>query len=226
MFGIDVSVQKARTSSFFSAPTAAGDLLVDPSADVQSFVPRVRTFLSNPNALTGQTAFAARSIGNLHRPHFPDGEVARPEGPLSRSIAQWSPLSTGLQSALVIGNIGQHLTFVSGGGGDTPAQCTASSRMANGMQIFSGGVPIYRNGTLIGAIGASGDGIDQDDMVAFLGLHNAGLQVGGIGNAAAGIRADQIVVSLSGGGSARLRYVNCPFSPFLGSSDQNVCQGK
>ena len=24
----------------------------------------------------------------------------------------------------------------------------------------------------------------------------------------------------------RLRYVNCPFAPFLDTSDQNVCQGK
>jgi uncharacterized protein GlcG (DUF336 family) len=225
VFGIDVSVQKARTASFFSGPFAAADLLADPSADVRSYVARTRTFLSDPDALTGETAFSARAVGNLHRPYFPDGEVGRPEGPLSRPISQWSIFATGLQSALIIGNLGQHLTYVSGGGADTPAQCTSQSRLRNGIQIFPGAVPIYRGSTLVGAIGVSGDGIDQDDMVSFLGLHNGGLKVGGIGNAATGIRADQIVVSLPGG-SARLRYVNCPFAPFLGSSEQNVCQGK
>jgi hypothetical protein len=84
-------------------------------------------------------------------------------------------------------------------------------------------MPIYRAGKLVGAVGISGDGIDQDDMTAFLGLYNAGQRVGGIANADIAIRADQLVV---GNPPARLRYVNCPFAPFLDTSDQNVCQGK
>ena len=38
------------------------------------------------------------------------------------------------------------------------------------------------------------------------------------------IRADRIVVPVGAG--VRLRYVNCPFAPFLGSSEQNVCEGR
>jgi hypothetical protein len=34
-----------------------------------------------------------------------------------------------------------------------------------------------------GGIGVSGDGIDQDDMIAFLGLHNAAAALGTINNA-------------------------------------------
>ncbi|HYV89725.1 MAG TPA: heme-binding protein [Candidatus Polarisedimenticolia bacterium] len=94
--------------------------------------------------------------------------------------------------------------------------------MTNGIQIFPGAVPIYRGATLIGAIGISGDGIDQDDMVAFLGLANAGAILGtGVANAPAAIRADT-VGGIAGG---QLRYVNCPFAPFLDTSAQNVCQG-
>ena len=97
-----------------------------------------------------------------------------------------------------------------------------SNRLANGIQIFPGSVPIYRDATLIGGIGVSGDGIDQDDMISFLGLHNAGVALGtGVGNAPVGIRAD--ILEPNG---VRLRYVNCPFSPFLGSNEQNVCDGK
>ena len=40
------------------------------------------------------------------------------------------------------------------------------------------------------------------------------------------IRADQIVVPVSGSSGVRLRWVNCPFNPFLGTNEQNVCQGK
>ncbi|HEX2802273.1 MAG TPA: heme-binding protein, partial [Phenylobacterium sp.] len=231
IFGIDVSVQKARTASFFSSPAAAGDLAADPSADVRGFVQKVRAFFGDPTALTGKTAFGNRAIGNLARPYFPDGQVGTPNGPLSRPVSQWSPFSTGLQSALVIGNIGEHLGFVTGAGaGDTAQRCgkipdaaAGQNRLQNGIQIFPGAVPIYRAGKLVGAIGISGDGIDQDDMTAFLGLHNAGVRVGGVGNADPSIRADQLVV---GNPAARLRYVSCPFAPFLDTADQNVCQGK
>lgn len=233
VFGIDVSAQKARTATFFSGPFAASDLGADPSADVRSFVQKTRDFFADPAALTGKTAIAARTVGNLARPYFPDGEVGRPNGPFSRPISQWSPLSTGLQSALIIGNIGQHLTFVQGGSAtDTPQRCTflpdvapGQNRLQNGIQIFPGGVPIYRNGRLVGGIGVSGDGIDQDDMIAFLGTHNGAVKAGGgLGNAATSIRADQLVVGPTA--PARLRYVGCPFAPFLDTTDQNACQGK
>ena len=91
--------------------------------------------------------------------------------------------------------------------------------------IFPGSVPIYRGNTLIGGIGVSGDGIDQDDMVSFLGLHNAGVRLNtGVANAPKAIRADQIEVQ-TGGTTTRLRYVNCPFAPFLDDPAQNVCEG-
>jgi uncharacterized protein GlcG (DUF336 family) len=232
VFGIDVSAQKARSASLFSATFAATELGADPSADVRSFVQKTRDFFADPVALTGKTAFGARTLGNLARPYYPDGEVGRPNGPLSRPITHWSPLSTGLQSALIIGNLGQHLGFVTGASAtDTPAVCTnlpqvapGQNRLQNGLQIFPGGVPIYRGTRLIGAIGVSGDGIDQDDMISFLGTHNAASRVGGISNAAASIRADTLIVGQSA--PARLRYVGCPFAPFLDTTDQNACQGK
>ena len=233
IFGIDVSLQKARTAAFMSGPYAAAQLLADPSADVRSFVPAKRAFLADPTALTGRIAFSARAVGNLSRPYFPDGEIGRPNGPLSRPIGKWSIFSTGLQSALVLTNLGQHLNYVTGASPtDTPPRCTylpdvapGQNRLQNGLQIFPGAVPIYRGTTLVGAIGVSGDGIDQDDMIAFLGLSKAGTLLGTLGNAPPAIRADTVVVSLSGGASARLRYVSCPFAAFVGTTAQNVCQG-
>ena len=233
VFGIDVSLQKARTAAFISNASAGAQLLADPSADVRSFVPATRTFLADPAALTGRIAFSARAVGNLSRPYFPDGELARPNGPLSRPIAKWSIFSTGLQSALVLANLGQHLNFVTGASAvDTPARCSfipavapAQNRLQNGLQIFPGAVPIYRGSTLVGAIGVSGDGIDQDDMIAFLGLSNAASMLGTLSNAPAASRADTLVFDLGGGASTRLRYVSCPFAPFVGTTAQNVCQG-
>lgn len=39
----------------------------------------------------------------------------------------------------------------------------------NGITIFPGGMPIYKNGQLAGGIGISGDGVDQDDYIAAAG---------------------------------------------------------
>ncbi|HEY1710041.1 MAG TPA: heme-binding protein [Rhizomicrobium sp.] len=241
VFGIDVSVQKARTVAFFSGKHAASDFSADADRDlfrhptppspaiVPSFVGAFRSFLNDQTQLTGKTAFAARSIANLSRPFFPDGEEGLPNGPLSRPLAvapkNWSVFATGLQTALILDNIAS--------GSNTVAQCTAlpntstgKNRLANGIQIFSGAVPIYRGSTLVGGIGVSGDGIDQDDMISFLGLYNASVALKqSIAEAPVGIRADRIVIPVHGS-PVRLRYVNCPVAPFVDSSQQNVCDGK
>jgi uncharacterized protein GlcG (DUF336 family) len=231
IFGTDVSLQKARTAAFFSGSHAGPDLSASSSADVVAFVGKARTFLNDPAALTGTHAFTDRANGLLSRPYFPDGEVGRPNGPFSRPIAQFNPFSTGLQSALVVGDLAAHLGFVTGASAsDTPQRCSAvagvgaGNRIQNGIQIFPGSVPIYRGGVLVGAIGVSGDGIDQDDMISFLGAHEGGQRVGGIGNAPVAIRSDRISIPV-GGSSVPLRYVSCPFAPFLDTTSQNVCEG-
>jgi uncharacterized protein GlcG (DUF336 family) len=244
IFGIDVSLQKARTAMFFSAPFAAQQLLGVPGRTSQlaflglntvtrgnrvaQYVPATRTFVNDPNFFTGQIAFSNRAIGNLARPYFPDGEIGRPNGPLSPDIRGFNPFSVGIQSDLIVENVVQHVLAGLGAGPDTPSQCTDlpnRNLLANGIQIFPGSVPIYRGNQLVGAIGISGDGIDQDDMISFLGTHNAGVRLGGFGNAPVPIRSDQLVVRLPNA-DVRLRYVGCPFAPFIGSNDQNVCQGK
>ena len=45
----------------------------------------------------------------------------------------------------------------------------ADDELANGITVFPGGVPLYKDGVLVGAVGISGDGVDQDDMIAFAG---------------------------------------------------------
>jgi uncharacterized protein GlcG (DUF336 family) len=232
IFGADVSIQKARSVAFFSNAVARADLAGTVTAsgaadgNVRAFGPRISSFFASANgSFDGRFAISNRAIGNVARPYFPDGEVAQAAGPLSRPIAQFSPFSNGLQSALIIQNLAALL-----GGIESP-RCSflpnhpgGSNRLANGLQIFPGGVPIYRGSTLVGAIGVSGDGIDQDDMTAFLGLQNASVRVGGINLPPAAIRSDQIVVPVPGGNSVRLRFIGCPFAPFVDTAEQNVCQ--
>ena len=123
------------------------------------------------------------------------------------------------------------MAFAAGLSGVDVAQgCSTISRVtpggnvdpvANGTQIFPGSVPIYRGNTLVGAIGVSGDGIDQDDMISFLSVHQAGELLGSINNAPVMMRADQLTPN-----GTRLRYVQCPQAPFLDSNEQTPCGGK
>ena len=225
VFGIDVALQKARSAAFFSSrdagvvleslPPAAYPL--KPSVSIGSYAAATRRFLDDPTAFANGVAYSNRAVGNLARPFFPDGITGTANGPLSVPTADWSIFNVGLQLDLVANAIFASL------GGTIAATCTGSPRIANGIQIFPGAVPIYRGTLLVGAIGISGDGIDQDDMVAFLGLANAGKVLNnGIANAPTIERADNIVPQ---GEGTRLRYVNCPQAPFNNSSDQNVCAG-
>ena len=46
---------------------------------------------------------------------------------------------------------------------------TGTQATRNGLITFPGGVALYKNGKLVGGIGVSGDGVDQDEHVAFAG---------------------------------------------------------
>ena len=232
LFGIDVSAQKARSALFLSEGIA-GQQLSGVTA-LQKYVTQAQNFFGS-QALTGRIAYSERAIGNLGRPTYPDGIDGTPNGPFTEPAATSTPFSTGLQLDLVIGNIVSNVLYSAGAQAtDTPA-CTAPNLsapagsptnapvLANGFQIFPGGFPIYRNGFIVGAIGVSGDGVDQDDLTGFLGLYNAAqaMPSSGLGNAPIGIRADKLTAF----GSAP-RYVNCPFAPLLTSNEQNLCQNK
>jgi uncharacterized protein GlcG (DUF336 family) len=181
-FGVDVSVQKARTANFFSHPAAGDDLQ---AAGLGAYVRDV--------TLDGATAFSSRAVGFLAQPFFPPGIDGAEPGPFSKPIGEWSPFNTGLQLDLVA-------AAVLGG---ARGRCSAAlSRLPNGITLVPGGVPLYKDGRLVGAIGVSGDGVDQDDLIASAG--SAGFE------APEAMRSDQRLVR-----GVRLPYVKFPRHPEL-----------
>jgi len=154
IFGFDVSAQKARTAAFFSLATTGAQLR---AAGLGKFVDAAAM---DGVMLDGRFAFSNRGMGFLARPFFPDGITGTMNGPFSKPINFWSPFNDGLQLALVRPALASILT------GGMPSSCTAIPNLPHGIQIFAGSVPLFKNGVLVGAVGISGDGIDQDDIIA------------------------------------------------------------
>jgi uncharacterized protein GlcG (DUF336 family) len=102
---------------------------------------------------------------------------------------------------------------------DTANPCTQGSEPGpantgnkSGIVFFPGSLPLYRNGTLVGGLGVSGDGVDEDDFVT-AGAVNAACGLGGPCGvpdfqAPPNIRADHIVIQ-----NVRLPYLKFPRNP-------------
>jgi uncharacterized protein GlcG (DUF336 family) len=198
-FGFDVSVQKARGAVFFSRPDTATLLN---NAGFGSYVTRA---VADGLPLNGSIALTTRAVGFVHRPFYPDDINGTPAGALSAQIPAWSPFNVGLQLDLIKTNLQASIL-----GANVPCSSimvtTGDNRqvpiLANGTQIFAGSVPLYKNGALVGAIGISGDGIDQDDIIAAAGAVGFTPPVA--------IRSDQFFVR-----GVRLPFVKFPRSPNL-----------
>jgi uncharacterized protein GlcG (DUF336 family) len=121
------------------------------------------------------TAVTNRTVGFGSQPYFPSGIWNTKPGPFAPMYAA-----------------------------DTANPCTQGNQPANpnqsGIVFFPGSAPLYRNGQLVGGLGVSGDGVDQDDFVTSGGAMNF--------LAPAGIRADQIFVR-----GIRLPYWSFPRNP-------------
>lgn len=198
VFGFDVSVQKARSAVFFSRPDFAAQLT---SVGLGSYA--VRAAADNV-PLDGTYAYSDRAVGFLHRPLYPDGLNNTAAGPFSTELGAWSPFNVGLQLDLIKSRLLSRPVTCSLPNlmGKPPCTCTPLQVVRNGIQIFAGSIPLYRGNILVGAIGISGDGIDQDDFIA------AG---GATGFAPPGtIRSDQLIIR-----GTRLPFVKFPRSPTL-----------
>jgi uncharacterized protein GlcG (DUF336 family) len=197
-FGFDVCVQKARTVAFFSNPLA-GQILRN-----AGFGKYVDALAADGIKLDGSIAFSDRAIGFLARPFFPDGIDSTANGPLSVPIANFSPFNVGFQLDIIgkeyFGNLLKAAEDITAAVNATTPPCPSFPNLANGAQIFPGAVPLYKNGKLAGAVGVSGDGVDQDDIISFMG---------GVGfEAPMSMRSDRVFVR-----GVRLPYNKFPRHP-------------
>ncbi len=123
------------------------------SWDVAIQKARTALFFSRGLERGSPRAFSCRAVGFLSQSMYPPGIVGTPPGPLQS-----------LQAPLSVKDFGAL-------GPQVPSE-PINLNVPNGITIFPGAFPLYRNGVLIGAIGVSGDGIEQDDIVAAAGARD------------------------------------------------------
>lgn len=148
------------------------------SWDVAVQKARTAVFFSNT-----QLAMSSRSVGFLAQRFFPPGIDGTAHGPYF-----------GFQEAVSLKF--RNVRDQARGNFAFPG----NSNVPNGITVFPGGFPLYRDGYLVGAIGISGDGVDQDDIIGISGTEDF--------RPAPEIRADQYTYR-----GARLPFVKFPRDP-------------
>jgi uncharacterized protein GlcG (DUF336 family) len=191
VFSSDVAMTKARNAYYFS--TREGyDVLKDiatNSADDRY------TWSPEPPAGKGW-AITARTLSFAGQPLFPPGIDLDEQ--LERQDSE-----------------PQHGPFFDLYVYDTKNPCTegpGASRGGNraflnqsGIVWFPGSVPLYRGDRVIGGLGVSGDGVEQDDYVSLLGSEGF--------HPPDALRVDNSVMTDSHGRAVRLPYLKLPRNP-------------
>ncbi|HEX8199313.1 MAG TPA: heme-binding protein, partial [Isosphaeraceae bacterium] len=189
-FSIDVSVAKARNVAYYADPARLQE------------VDRI------PGLPPG-VAFSSRTIRYAALPYFPEGQDNYPPGPFSilndGGHAPGSPLDAGPPPpASAFASVQGYDAFHP----QTNFRDPANILNQNGVVFFPGGVPLYKDTNndgvrdLVGGLGVSGDGVDQDDVVTFFAAQ-------GYEPPAGTLRADQVFVR-----GVRLPYQKFNRNPF------------
>ena len=195
IFSIDVAVAKARNTVYY--------------ADASELNP-----LDQVPTVPAGTAFTNRTFRFLTEPRFPSGVDGDPSGPFSE-------LNNPFNDPFSATNLGPpqadtaYLDTVLGRNSFGPTAPTSPDGLPggiernfldpdnlnnqNGVVFFPGSTPLYSNGQLIGGFGVSGDGVDQDDVVTFVGAQGFLPQQNNV------LRADE----------TKFRGVRLPYQKFL-----------
>jgi uncharacterized protein GlcG (DUF336 family) len=169
--GTIIGLRRMQDSTVFSIDVAASK-----ARNMVYFNSSART-AADLNQVPMGTAVTNRTISYGAQPLFPPGIDGTPAGPFFNLYLQdlANPCTQGFQAG--------------------PANVNKS-----GVVFFPGSAGLYRNGTLVGGLSVSGDGVDQDDYVTNGGA--TGFE------APTNIRSDQILID-----GVRLPYFKFPRNP-------------
>lgn len=152
VFSIDVAVAKARNVTYYAGAGLDARDKVDGVPAETAFTNRTFRFLAEPRFPSGVDGSDPPPFSILNNP-FIDAETAENTG-AARSFKKYRDTVLGYDA------------FVPG---TNFRDADTLRKNQNGIVFFPGSVPLYKDGRLVGGLGISGDGVDQDDVVTFLG---------------------------------------------------------
>ncbi|MHB8500470.1 MAG: GlcG/HbpS family heme-binding protein [Candidatus Acidiferrales bacterium] len=169
--GTMIGLRRMQDSTVFSIDVAASK-----ARNMVYFNSSARA-AADLNQVPMGTAVTNRTISFGSQPFFPPGIDGSGAGPFFNVYLQdlTNPCTQGMQAG-------------------------APNVNKSGIVFFPGSAGLYRNGTLVGGLGVSGDGVDEDDYVTNGGTKGF--------EAPANIRADQISIN-----GVRLPYFKFPRNP-------------
>lgn len=161
IFSEDVAVAKARNVAYFNDPT---------QLQTQD---QVASTTGQSQVVAPGTAFTSRTFRFLAEPRFPAGvdETQPPQfSILNDAAAAGIDPTTGeniatAAPASAFTTVMGHDVFNVGTNFHDTSSPTANQ---NGIIFFPGSTSLYKNGQMVGGLGVSGDGVNQDDVVTFL----------------------------------------------------------
>ena len=199
VFSIDVAVAKSRNTAYYADPAALQTVDQVPGiAPGVAFSNRTFRFIAEPRFPSGVDGSAPPVFSILNDPGINPATGENLGAPAPASAFQ-----------TVLGYDAFHpMTNFRDPGNDSVVAIAGpgvSTRTANqnGVIFFPGSTPLYRGSGLIGGLGISGDGVDQDDVVSFLAAQ------GYLPDGTTVLRADQ--VSLNGVALPYIKFLRNPF---------------
>ena len=153
-FSIAVAVAKARNMAYYNSAAEVNPVdLCDPNQLGKAHTNRTFRFLADPRFPDGIDFADAGCFSILNDPGI--------DPITAENIAGPSP-SSDFQSVLGFTRFNPERNF------HRQSDATTSLN-ENGVVFFPGAAPLYKSAALIGGLGVSGDGVDQDDVVAAAG---------------------------------------------------------
>ncbi len=154
VFSLGVAVAKARNMAYYDGPN------LQPSDQLAG--------------IPVGTAFTNRTFRYLAEPRYPEG-VGNTPGPWSSlndpgiNPATAEDSGPALPASVYMQNSTSELAYAAFDANSNFRELTtpANANNQNGVVFFPGSAGVYLGGTLVGGFGASGDGVDEDDVTTY-----------------------------------------------------------
>jgi uncharacterized protein GlcG (DUF336 family) len=168
VFSMDIAVAKARNTAYYdnASLVQSEDLLTGIAAGT-ALNNRDFRYVALPNFPTGTSGAPPGQFSGLNDPGINPLTAENIGAPLPARVYE-QPTATPSGPATSVVGYASFKPY-------TNFRDTNDAANQNGVVFFPGSTPIYKNGSLTGGVGISGDGVNQDDFVTYYASQGFGV---------------------------------------------------